>query len=176
MITIPRPKPDEYPPGYQRYIDRVPDGDLLAHLERQMQETRALLAPLDPERARFRYEEGKWSVTEVVGHIADTERIFAYRALRFARGDATPLPGFDENAYVPVAGFDRRTLAEVLDEAGAVRVASVALLRGLDAPDFARRGVANDQTFSVRALAYAIAGHAAHHVHVLRERYGIGAG
>ncbi len=176
MITIPRPKPDEYPSHYQRYIDRVPDGDLLAHLERQTRETRALLSPLDPERARFRYAEGKWSITEVVGHIADAERIFAYRALCFARGDATPLPGFDENAYVPAARFDRRSLADVLDEATAVRAASVALLRSLDGPDLARRGVANEKTISVGALAYVIAGHELHHLQVLRERYGVGAG
>src|SRR5262245_59173052 len=105
MNTISRPKSDEYPAVYRGYIDKVPDGDLLAMLEEQMKEKRALLASLDPERAHFRYAEGKWSVMEVVGHITDGERIFAYRALRFARGDETPLPGFEENDYVPAGRF-----------------------------------------------------------------------
>src|SRR5215813_4203285 len=126
MNTIPRPKSDEYPAEYGRYVERVPEGDVLAHLEKQMEETRTLLAPLDAERARFRYAEGKWSVTEVLGHVTDAERIFAYRALCFARGDTTPLPGFDETAYVPAARFDRRSLGDVLDEATAVRAATVA--------------------------------------------------
>lgn len=168
-----RPEPDEYPESYRSYIARVPKGDLLAHLARHIEDTRALLAPLPPEKARFRYAEGKWSVTEVVGHVTDAERIFAYRALRIARGDSTPLPGFDENAYVPAARFDRRPLAEVLDELAAVRAATLALLRSLDAEDFARRGVANGLTISARALAYVIAGHELHHLSVLRERYGV---
>jgi len=173
MNTIPRPNPDEYPASYQGYIDRVPDGDLLALLEAQMKEKLALLGTLDPERARFRYAEGKWSVIEVVGHITDGERIFTYRALRFARGDATPLPGFEENDYVPAGRFDLRTLPDVLDEATAVRAASVALLRGLPAESLERRGIANESTISVRALAWVIAGHERHHLSVLRERYGI---
>jgi hypothetical protein len=173
MSTISRPKPDEYPTAYKDYIDKVPDGDLLAILEGQMKEKLARLGTLDPERARFRYAEGKWSVTEVVGHINDGERIFAYRALRFARGDETPLPGFEENDYVPAGRFDRRTLAEVLDEAAAVRAASLALFRGLPVESFDRRGLANEKEISVRALAWVIAGHERHHLGVLRERYGI---
>jgi len=174
MSTISRPNPDEYSSAYRSYVDKVPDGDLLALLEAQMKEKRALLGSLDPERAGFRYAEGKWSVIEVVGHITDGERIFAYRALRFARGDATPLPGFEENDYVPAGRFDQRTLPDVLDEAAAVRAASIALLRGLPAESFERRGVASENPISVRALAYVIAGHERHHMGVLRERYGIG--
>ena len=174
MSTLSRPKPDEYPGSFKAYIDRVPDGDLLAFLDRQLAEKLALLRPLDPQRAQFRYAEGKWSVAELVGHITDGERIFAYRALRFARGDETPLPGFEENDYVPAGRFDDRALSDLLDEAAAVRAASLALFRGLPPDSFDRRGLANEQPISVRALAWGIAGHENHHLGVLRERYGIG--
>jgi hypothetical protein len=98
---IARPQPTEHAPYFSRYIDLVPEGDILKLLGDQLRETQALLAPLSAQQARFRYADGKWSVAEVIGHLADTERVFAYRALRFARGDATPVPGFDENVYTP---------------------------------------------------------------------------
>ncbi|MGH7178584.1 MAG: pyridoxamine 5'-phosphate oxidase family protein, partial [Tepidisphaeraceae bacterium] len=121
---IARPQPSEHIPYFSRYIDLVPDGDLLALLETQHRATQAMLAPLTPEQAKHRYADGKWSVTEVIGHLADTERIFAYRALRFARNDATVLPGFDENLYVPTGRFDERPLGDVAAEFGAVRSAT----------------------------------------------------
>src|SRR5512134_2662363 len=110
-MTIPRPAPSEYAQHYAGYVDRVPEGDVLDRLAWQIDETRALLRDLPPSRAVHRYATGKWSVAEVVGHVADAERIFTYRALRFARGDAAPLAPFDENAYVPAGAFDHRTLA-----------------------------------------------------------------
>jgi hypothetical protein len=113
-------------------------------------------------------------VKEVVGHISDTERIFSYRALRIARADRTPLAGFDENEFVRAAGFDRRTLRELVDELVAVRAATVALYRGLGDEEVARRGTANGAEVSVRALAWITAGHELHHVALLRERYGVG--
>jgi hypothetical protein len=113
-------------------------------------------------------------VAEVVGHVTDAERIFAYRALRIARGDATPLASFDENAYVPAGSFDRRTLPDLLDELATVRHATLTLMRGLPAEAWARSGVASGRPVSVGALAYIIAGHELHHVAILRERYGIG--
>ena len=124
-------------------------------------------------RARWthRYAPGKWSVSEVVGHLADTERIFAYRALRFARNDATPLAGFDENQFVPPANFDARPLPDLAEELRAVRLASVALFRRLDDAALARRGTANQVEITVRALPWIIAGHERHHVAVLKERY-----
>lgn len=170
---IARPQPTEHVPYFSRYIDLVPDGDLLELLDAQHRTTLKSLAPLSPEKAKHRYSDGKWSVTEVVGHLADTERIFTYRALRFARGDDTPLAGYDENAYTPAGRFDDRSLGDVLAEYTAVRGATVALLRGLPADAFERSGPANGHPISVRALAYIIAGHERHHLRVLEARYGI---
>jgi len=170
------PAADEYAPHYAGYVARVPPGDVVARLRRQIAEAAALLRPLDAARARHRYAPGKWSIIEVVGHLSDTERIMAYRALRIARRDEAPLAGFDENAYVPAAEFERRSLADVLAEFEAVRSATVALLGGLPEAAWGRWGVANGQRVTVRALAYIIAGHELHHVEVLRTRYGVGGG
>lgn len=169
-----RPEAGEFAPYYGGYIAQVPDGELLPLLEQQIRETLALLAPLPPERAAYRYAPGKWSVAEIVGHLADAERIFTHRALRAARGDETPLPGFDENAYVPAGEFDRRPLGELLAELEAVRRSTLCLLHGLPPDAWTRRVTANNHPVSVRALAYVIAGHERHHVRVLRERYGVG--
>ena len=171
MPRFDRPTDDEYAPYYARYLAAVPAGDLLALLERQGAEAAAFLRGLEPARWTYRYAPGKWSIAEVIGHVCDTERIFTYRALRFARADATPLPGFEQDDYVPVGRFDARADASLVAELEAVRQASLTLFRGLpdDAP--LRRGVANGVEFSVRALAYVIAGHERHHLGVLRERY-----
>lgn len=170
---IARPQQTEHVAYFTKYIDLVPDGDLLAVLDAQHRETQRLLAPLSPEQARYRYADGKWSVTEVVGHLADTERIFAYRALRFARGDSTPLPGYDENGYTPAGRFDDRSLGDVLGEFTAVRGATIALFRGLPPDAFQRSGLADGKAVSVRALAYIIAGHERHHVNLFKTRYGV---
>jgi uncharacterized damage-inducible protein DinB len=140
-------------------------------MERQMEETAAFLGQLGEARGDHRYAPGKWSIKEVIGHLADGERVFAYRALRFARGDQTPLASFDENAWVPQAGCDRRTLADLAAEFRAVRVATLALARSLTDEAAARTGVASGKTVSVRALIYMIAGHELHHLAILRERY-----
>jgi uncharacterized damage-inducible protein DinB len=169
--AIPRPDASEYAPNYQGYVTKVPDGNLLEILEDQRQETQELLAGITEGRAMHRYAPGKWSVKEVIGHLTDAERVFSYRALRFARGDQTPLPGFDENAYAPAGKFDARALPDLAAELHAVRRATIALFAGLDAPALARRGLASNQEVSVRALAYIIAGHERHHLGVLRERY-----
>ena len=169
--AIPRPAAAEYDPYYARYIDKVPEGDLLRTLEDQARETQRLLAGLSDAKALHRYAPGKWSIKEVIGHVADTERVYSYRALRFARADATSLPGFDENAWVPAGDFDARPLADLAAELDAVRRATLALLRGLDAAALARRGTANDAAVSVRAIAWIIAGHERHHVALLHERY-----
>ena len=170
---IARPRPSEHAPYFSRYIDLVPDGDLLSLLEDQHRVTQGMLVPLTPEGAKYRYADDKWSVTEVVGHLADTERIFAYRALRFARGDGTPLAGYDENAYTPAGRFDDRSLGDVLAEFTTVRGATVALLRGLPRDTFSRTGQADGKPVSVRALAYIIAGHERHHLNLFRSRYGL---
>ncbi len=170
-----RPEPAEYASPFERYVSKVPDGDIVDVLAEQVEDTARLLAGVTDAQAAFRYAPGKWSLKEVVGHVADTERVMSYRALRFARGDLTPLAGFDENAFVAHAGFDRRPLGELVDELRAVRRATVALFRGLDVEAALRRGVANEKKVSVRALAYIIAGHERHHREILAERYlGVG--
>ena len=170
------PAAGEYAPHYAGYVARVPQGDVLARLRRQIAETAALLRPLDAAKARHRYAPGKWSVIEVLGHLSDTERVMAYRALRVARGDETPMAGFDENVYVPAGEFERRSIADMLGELEAVRAATVALLGGLPEAAWTRWGVANGQRVTVRALAHIIAGHELHHVEVLRTRYGVSGG
>lgn len=168
------PAPDEYAPFYHGYVAGVADADLLALLESQVAALRRALGGLSDEAARYRYAPGKWSIKDVVGHLADAERVMAYRALRIARGDATPLPGFDENAYAEAAGADARPLADLLDELAAVRTATLALVRALGADALARRGTANGQPVTVRALVFIVAGHAHHHARILAERYGVG--
>lgn len=164
-----RPAAGEYLPYYEPYIHRVPDGDIVAIFERQITETAAFFAPFSPEQARWRPAPKEWSVIEIVGHLADSERIFSYRALRIARNDPTPLPGADLEAYVPAAGFESRTLADVVGEYMAVRGATVAFLRSLDTAAWTRRGTADGNAISVRALAYILAGHETHHVEELRK-------
>jgi hypothetical protein len=166
-----RPSADEHSPYYARYIDRVPDGDILDYLQRQLVDAAAFFRAIPDELQEHRYAEGKWSIKEVIGHISDTERIFSYRALRFARADQTPLPGYDENTYVPAARFDARDFASLVNEWVHVRQATLALLRGLDGDAPLRRGAANGQEISVRALTWIMAGHVDHHAAILRERY-----
>jgi uncharacterized damage-inducible protein DinB len=168
---IARPGADEYAPYYGTYIGKVPDGDLRSMLSTQLAETLALIRSIPESRGGHRYAPDKWSVREVLGHLADSERIFSYRALRIARGDATPLPGFEQNDYVPAGGFDARTLRDLADELAAIRQATIHLFAHLDAAAFERRGTASGKPVSVRALAYIIAGHELHHVGILKTRY-----
>lgn len=171
MSTLARPHEDEYLAYYGKYIALVPDGDVIATLAHQLDDTESLLASIGEAGSMHRYAEGKWSVKEVVEHVCDTERIFAYRALRFARADATPLPGYDENAYTPMTNADARPLDSLVAELRTVRRATVSLLQGLPAEAAVRRGSANGAQMSVRALAWTIAGHELHHRDVLRVRY-----
>lgn len=171
---IQRPGDDEFDPYYARYVTRVPEGDIVAILKEQIEETTGLLEGLSDERAGYRYEPGKWSVREVVGHITDAERIFTARALRFGRNDPTPLPSFDENAYVAAGGFDSRALSDLVDELRAVRRATVALYGGLSDDAWLRAGTASNARVTVRGLAFIIAGHELHHRELLHTRYGLG--
>ena len=168
-----RPDATEHAPYYGRYTTLVPDGSIVDTLRKQMEETTALLARVPAGREEHRYADGTWSVKEVVGHLADAERVFAYRALRIARGDATPLASFDENQYVPAGRFGARTLRSLAAEFRAVREATLCLFEGLDEEAMARRGVAAENPVSVRALAWIAAGHERHHVALLKERYEI---
>jgi DinB superfamily/MOSC domain len=173
-LSIERPGADEHIPYYQRYIDRVPEGvDLLALMAEQRESTKSLLAGIPESQALFRYAPGKWSIKEIVGHLTDVERIMGCRALRIGRGDTTPLPGFDENAYVPFAKSDERALPDLVDEWVAGRQASLTMFRNLPTEAWERRGTANGSPISVRALAYIIAGHERHHIEMLHKRYNI---
>jgi len=166
-----RPESTEYAPDYGKYVMLVPDGDLAATLSRQLDATLALLSPLSEQQAAFAYAPGKWSIKEVVGHVTDGERVFAYRALRIGRNDKTPLPGFEQDDYVASANFNERTLSSLLEEFAAVRQASVQLFKNFTEKEWQRRGTANGQEITPLSLAYIIAGHELHHVDVLRTRY-----
>jgi hypothetical protein len=166
-----KPQTNEYAPYYEKYVSLVPEGDVVETLERQLDDTLALLRGVTEERARYRYGPGKWSVKEVVGHVIDTERVFSYRALAIARGERQPLPGMDQDEYMAGANFDELTLAGLLEQFEHLRRSNVLMLRGLSEEAWSRRGTASDNEVTVRALAYIIAGHEAHHVRILRERY-----
>jgi uncharacterized damage-inducible protein DinB len=170
-VTIARPDPSEYVPYFATYVDKVPPGDVMTLLGKQVEETVTVLKRLSEEQALFRYAPGKWSIKQVVGHIGDTERIFVYRALCFARGDKQALPGFEENLYVEGARFDDRTLSDHLAELRAVRAATVRFFAALNAEELMRTGVANQKKYSVRAIPFIIAGHERHHLAIIRERY-----
>jgi uncharacterized damage-inducible protein DinB len=173
MLSMPRPRADEAVPYYQGYIAKVAGENIGEQLLSQLTELEQLLAPLDDSSALARYAPGKWSIKEIVGHLADTERIFTYRLLRIARADPTPLPGFDENAIVPPGRFDERPFAGLLAELRAVRESTVALVNGLPADGWARWGEASGNRITARALIYIVVGHVNHHMAVLRERYGL---
>ena len=171
--TFTRPAEGEYAPFYAGYVARVGDGELIEQMEAQVEEVSRLLRGLSEDAAMARYEPGKWSVKEVAGHLADAERVMSYRALRVARGDQTPLAGFDENAFVAGADFDARPLASLVAEWEAVRRSTLALFRNLPPETHARTGNANGKPVSVRALGFIIVGHVAHHLEILRTRYGL---
>lgn len=170
-FVIARPEPSEYAPYYDRYISLIPGNDILGTLDAQRRQTMVLLCGRDESEGDFRYAPDKWSAKEVLGHVCDTERVFAYRALRVARGDRTPMEGFEQDDYVKYGPFANAPLAEIIEDYIAVRRATLTLLRNLDEQAWARRGVANKNEVSVRALAYITAGHELHHRRILEEKY-----
>lgn len=170
-LTIARPQSDEYAPYYERYISLVQHDDILNALDQQRRQTMLLLSCRNDDDGNFRYAPEKWSAKEVLGHVCDTERVFAYRALRISRADATPLEGFEQDDYVRNGPFAHRPLADLVEDFIAVRRATLSLLRNLDEAAWMRRGIANKNEVSVRALAYIIAGHELHHRRILEEKY-----
>jgi uncharacterized damage-inducible protein DinB len=170
-LVIARPQAGEYAPYYERYISLIQENDILATLDRQRREMVLLLSGLSEEQGDFRYAPEKWSAKEVLGHVCDTERIFAYRALRISRGDVTPMEGFEQDDYVKNGPFARHSIAEVIEDYIAVRRATISLLRSLEEAAWSRRGVANKNEVTVRAIAYTIAGHEVHHRRILEEKY-----
>jgi hypothetical protein len=172
--TIPmtaRPDRSESAEYYFTYIDKVPEGDVVATLRAQLDEASSLLGQISEERSLFRYAPDKWTIREVVSHLVDTERVFVFRALWFARGFDSPLPGFDQDVAIRTAGANDRSLRSHVDEFVAVRQATLALFEQLSQEAWARRGVASGNPFSVRALAWITAGHVTHHLQILRDRY-----
>jgi len=165
------PDPSEYAPYYGRYISLVPAGDIVATLDRQVGETCGMLSTVTDETGNYRYAPGKWSVKEMLGHVIDCERIFAYRALRIARHDRTPIEGFEQDDYVKNGSFGAHSVPDLLSEFACVRHATVLLFRRLAPEAWERRGIANNNEISVRAIAYIIAGHELHHRRVLEEKY-----
>lgn len=168
---IARPPAEEYPPYFETYISKVPEDDILAVFAAQDGELDAVFAALPPAAGHFRYAPGKWSLNTLLGHLVDTERIMAYRALCFARGEEGNLPSFDENVYADGANFEERTLADLLEELHLVRASNLFLFRHLAAGDWLKIGSANQRRTSVRALAFMMAGHLRHHLGIVRERY-----
>jgi hypothetical protein len=171
MLLIARPATTEYFPYFGRYIDLVPGEDLIRALREGSDATRRLVEPLPETQGDYRYAPDKWSLKEMLGHVADGERVFAYRALRFARRDETPLPGFDQDQWVTKGDWEARSLPSLLGELRAVRAATLALFESFDEAAWGRSGTANDARISVRALGYVIAGHELHHQNMLREHY-----
>jgi hypothetical protein len=170
-LVIARPQPDEYAPYYDRYISLVQGEDILTALDQQRRDTMTLLCGRDEEDGDFRYAPEKWSAKEVLGHMCDTERVFAYRALRISRADATPLAGYEQDDYVRNGPFAHRQLSDLVEDFIAVRRATLSLLRNLDEEAWMRRGIANKNEVSVRGIAYIIAGHELHHRGILEEKY-----
>src|SRR5262249_49311650 len=169
-----RTRATEYAPYFERYVALVPENNIVEAMEAQIGEMQRLLGEVPESQANMRHPPYTWTIKEVVGHLTDTERIFCYRALRFARADKTPLPGFDENAYVPAANFNRFSLKDLAGEFEAVRRAHVSFFRGLNEEEWSRSGEANGNPMSVRALAYNIVGHVRHHAAIVRKRLGLG--
>jgi uncharacterized damage-inducible protein DinB len=171
MMTQVRPQSNEYAAPFKKYVDGVPDGDLVQILEDQLADWQRVLTPLGEEAGNFRYAPEKWSIKELLGHIVDAERIFSYRLLRIARGDKTPLPGFEQDDYIKTANSSKRQLVNLRAEFEAVRRASILLAASLDEQALQQTGTSSGNPISARALLFIIAGHDRHHFTILREKY-----
>ncbi len=166
-----KPSIGEYAAYYQPYIEKVPAGDFLYNLRSVHHETQEILSNLSEAKGNYRYEEGKWSIKEIMMHLIDTEQIFAYRALSIARGDQTELPGFDQNSYAEAVDVSNRSVASLAEEFAITRDFSHVMFKNFNPDFFTRIGIANGNKTSVRAIAYMILGHELHHIGVLKERY-----
>lgn len=168
-----RPNPDEYGDYYDNYISLVEKPNVIEALIQQGQQVYALIQRLSEDDAAHRYAEDKWSVKEIIGHLVDTERIMAYRALCISRGEQTSLPGYDHDAYVEQADFANRSLQSLSAEYDALRNANISMFSSFTKEQILHKGTANEQTVSVRALTFIIAGHEKHHLNILQEKYSI---
>ena len=170
-MAFQRPGPEEYFDYYRAYIDLVPDGDIVQILESQWNETRPSLDSIPTEKQNYRYQDGKWSVAQVIGHLIDAERVFSFRAFAFARGDDQALPGMDQDDYVEKGNHESYEFGDLIHEFDALRRSNLILFSNLEDSAWDRSGVASGHSVTVRALAYIIAGHELHHRAVLRDRY-----
>lgn len=169
-----KPSIEKIPEFYRPYILEIKEEDVVKALWNQKEETIKLFSGISEEKGLFAYAEGKWSIKEILGHITDAERVFAYRALCFARNETIALPGFDENSYVAAANFNKRTVPSLLSEYMAVRLSSFALFESFSPSDLEKTGTANGKTFAVNTLGYIMLGHEKHHLRILKERYLVG--
>ena len=170
--TIERPSPGEYAPYYGKYVDLVSEDDALEALQSQFDAVLPFLRSIPEAQANIVHAPYAWTIKQVISHLIDGERIFAYRALRFARGDSTALPGFDENEYAKTAMVDRLKIGDLVKEFESVRRATLTMLANFPDEAWLRTGVANNNSISVRGLAWVIAGHVTHHINIIRKRLG----
>jgi hypothetical protein len=170
-LTWKKPVTGEYLPYQLNYINRVPDGDLIQHLENQLEATILFIKGLPEDKLNYRYAEGKWTIKQILQHLIDTERIMSYRALTFARNDKNELPGFEENDYAEEANADDRSPADLIDDFRSVRHSTLCLFGSFTNDMLGRSGIANKGRITVNSIAYVIAGHELHHMAIIRERY-----
>ena len=166
-----KPEKGEYAAYYQTYIDIVTETDVIEAMSESAQADAAFIREIDESLAHYAYEPGKWSIAEVIQHVIDAERIFAYRALCIARGEKINLPGFNENEYASVSAANGRTLEELADELETVRYSTAMMFESFDDDMWGRSGTSNNNPISVKAIASIIIGHSRHHMHIIEERY-----
>ncbi len=166
-----RPNKTEYAAYYETYVSLVQESDIVSAMRNQADELREIFSQMSDEKGLYRYAEGKWTIKELLGHLIDGERVFAYRALRFARADKTELPGFDQDPYIENANFNDVKLSDLLEEMLSLRNANILFFNNLSNEAWSRTGVASDNEISVRAIAFIMVGHIRHHVKILKEKY-----
>jgi len=166
-----RPTTEEYNPYFARYINLVPDEDIISLMETQLEDTIIFLKNIPEEKYNFSYAKDKWTLKEVIGHIIDNEIIFSYRALRIARNDKTPLPGYEQDDYNKFSNYKNSKFGDLINQFYHLREANILLFKSLDEECFSKTGTANNSVISVKAIAYIIVGHVIHHINILRERY-----
>jgi hypothetical protein len=168
---MPKPQPSEYPVSYETYISKVPEGDIINFLAQQHSDFLTLIRSVPADKALYAYAEGKWTIKELICHVIDAERIFAYRALAFARGEQQSLPPFEEDDYAKNSFANNRSMENLADEFSHQRLANIALFSSFDEAVMKRNGIANNKTVTVNAIIYTIVGHVNHHSNILKERY-----
>jgi hypothetical protein len=166
-----RPTPEEYPEYYNQYLNLVKEGDIINILEEQSLYVQKFIASIPEEKGNSTYGFGKWTVKEIFGHLIDSERILTYRALRIARKDKQPIPGYEQDDYVKNAKYYRKTLKEIADEMLLLRAANLKFFQSFDSEDMIQRGVANEHELTVRAILYILAGHELYHINFIKDNY-----